>query len=248
MGAHPWGIGTEGERRAGWWGGDVGHLGKGPPAPRGVRKGPRAPGAVGCGGEMSCTLGSTRGTPSISDMGDTGRSTCNHRLWGWGWGGGRGDTPRTRGEPLLDQRHAVPSACQLHLDARQRAALTAELCCHRAGLTGPTQRLPAGREPPAAWGGRRGGAQRWGVPSLSPHGQSGGGCRAGWSLTSLPRCAGDIQQLPQQPLLLQVPGRDTATSPSPTPPHSPAYFGPPHVSIPLYPIPSLSPSYPIPSH
>lgn len=142
-------------------------------------------------------------------------------------GGGRGDTPRTRGEPLLDQRHAVPSACQLHLDARQRAALTAELCCHRAGLTGPTQRLPAGREPPAAWGGRRGGAQRWGVPSLSPHGQSGGGCRAGWSLTSLPRCAGDVQQLPQQPLLLQVPGGDTATSPSPPPPHSPAYFGPP---------------------
>lgn len=228
MGAHPWGIGTEGERRAGWWGGDVGHLGKGPPAPRGVRKGPRAPGAVGCGGEMSCTLGSTRGTPSISDMGNTERSMCNHRLWGWGWwGGGRGDTPRTRGEPLLDQRHAVPSACQLHLDARQRAALTAELCCHRAGLTGPTQRLPAGREPPAAWGGRRGGAQRWGVPSLSPHGQSGGGCRAGWSLTSLPRCAGDVQQLPQQPLLLQVPGRDTATSPSPPPPHSPAYFGPP---------------------
>lgn len=83
-------------------------------------------------------------------MQDKARNPC---LWGPGG--------RTRSKPLLDQRHAVTGARQLHLDARQRAALAAELGRHGTGLTGPAQGLPAGREPAAAWGG--GQSRRWGT-------------------------------------------------------------------------------------
>lgn len=70
------------------------------------------------------------------------------------WEGTPHPHPRTCGKPLLDQRHAVPGARQLHLHPRQGAALAAELGGHGAGFAGPPQRLPAGREPPAAWGGQ----------------------------------------------------------------------------------------------
>lgn len=95
-------------------------------------------------------------------MQDKARNPC---LWGPGG--------RTRSKPLLDQRHAVTGARQLHLDARQRAALAAELGRHGTGLTGPAQGLPAGREPAAAWGGDRAGG---GGPDPMP---TKGGTRLG---------------------------------------------------------------------